>query len=380
MERNYRSESLPSFEGNELCIEPEYCINLRGRSEICQKCVDACPSDALTLNIDEISLDSDLCQNCGACVSFCPTATLKLTGFSPDRFVETASSTESVHVHCRESRDGGGGVVIPCFLTLNSALVAAAFGRGVSNWSFHGLDECEKCSRGDAREHCLDITEQLSNWFGEKSPDINQSPITKDEGERLAEHQTRVSRRGFLKLAGAQGFEQVSNWVFPVEPEQDLLNELPFFQHQGLPQKPQPGLALLAGVADTLPWQPDAHLPWYRHEFSEDCSVCLSCGERCPTGALISVEEKGVAALGYQQDLCSDCGLCEKICPTSAIRVGGHPSIKQLTANRQAVVRRQQNQCTNCGHPFIAATGESLCQTCAKEQALDEDWMSILGE
>ncbi len=370
-----------SLEGNELCIEAELCINLRGRSELCNRCTDACPSDALNLSIDEVSVNRDLCQNCGACVSHCPTTALKLSGFSPVRFVEAAAASESPHLHCRESRNGGGGVIIPCFFTLNAELIAAALGRGASVWSLHGLDRCEKCLRGDARQHTQTMIEQLSDWFGDAAPQLNLTPDTQAEGERLAEHQTRISRRNFLRLTGTHGVENAAKWILPTDPEPDPLDELPFYQHEGFTQSPRPSLALLASEANKLPWSQSANLPWRKHQVSDECSACLSCGKRCPTGALISIEQRGIAALGFQQDLCSDCGLCEAICPTSAIHIDALSSVAELTNQHQVVMRRQQQPCRSCGHPFIPVSASvTQCPTCEKEQSLDDDWMSMLGE
>lgn len=373
--------TAPSLEGNELRIEAEFCVNLRGRSELCHSCTDACPSDALNLSIDSVSVDRDLCQNCGACVSHCPTAALTLSGFSPARFVDAAAALESPHIHCRESKDDGGGIVIPCFLSLNAELIAAALGRGVSLWSLHGLDRCETCLRGDARQQTQVIIEQLSDWFGDAAPQLDLTPDTQADGERLAEHQTRVSRRNFLRLTGTHGIEKAAKWILPIESDPDPLDTLPFYQQEGFTQTPRPSLALLASQANKLPWRPSARLPWRKHWVSDECSACLSCGKRCPTGALVSVEQQGIAALGFQQDLCSDCGLCEAICPTSAIQIDTLSSVAELTIQHQAVMRRQQQPCSVCGHPFIPVVeSDTRCPTCEKEQDLDDDWMSMLGE
>lgn len=43
----------------------------------CGACVDACPTDALTVT-DVCVVDEDACIDCGSCVSVCPTEALSL--------------------------------------------------------------------------------------------------------------------------------------------------------------------------------------------------------------------------------------------------------------------------------------------------------------
>ena len=54
-----------------LIIDLEKCTG-------CGSCVDACPSEALSMDDDKVSVDQDACIDCGACVDECPVAALSL--------------------------------------------------------------------------------------------------------------------------------------------------------------------------------------------------------------------------------------------------------------------------------------------------------------
>ncbi|MGB3907718.1 MAG: 4Fe-4S binding protein [Methanomethylovorans sp.] len=45
----------------------------------CGACIDECPSEAISLNGDNIAVvDADECLDCGACVDVCPTSAVSM--------------------------------------------------------------------------------------------------------------------------------------------------------------------------------------------------------------------------------------------------------------------------------------------------------------
>jgi len=44
----------------------------------CGSCVDACPSEALSMEDEKVTVDQDACIDCGACVDECPVEALSL--------------------------------------------------------------------------------------------------------------------------------------------------------------------------------------------------------------------------------------------------------------------------------------------------------------
>jgi ferredoxin len=45
----------------------------------CGTCVEECPTEAITLNDDDIAVvNEDECTECGLCVDSCPTSAIKL--------------------------------------------------------------------------------------------------------------------------------------------------------------------------------------------------------------------------------------------------------------------------------------------------------------
>jgi len=44
----------------------------------CGTCVEACPSEALSLVDEKVSVDEDACVDCGVCVDECPEEALSM--------------------------------------------------------------------------------------------------------------------------------------------------------------------------------------------------------------------------------------------------------------------------------------------------------------
>jgi len=375
-----RNKAVPLLQASRLVADEELCLNLRGRIEFCADCKDSCESDALELTADRVDILSENCTACGACIPACPAGVLHLSGFSPARFLDAVQDREEIHLHCSESSDGGGGVVVPCHKVLDERLLASAMAEGCQVFLFHGLDHCMQCEKGDASIHLEEVEERLQEWFGDRAPRIlctNDNEVNTTDPLRR-EDQERISRRNFLRLLGARAGEAAAEWVIPStgEEEEDIL---PFYQSEGTYQRPVPYQQLLAARVQKLPWQTGAPLPWYGRTLAEHCTACMVCGERCPTGALQSMQSTPQRKISFEAALCTGCSLCERLCPVDAVRAVQAHSIEEVTQPRVLLMARVLKQCVQCGDAFVPVSEDAdRCPVCRNEQDLDDEWLEML--
>lgn len=363
---------------SELIVEEELCINLRGRLEHCTRCRDACPCGALGLTLDAVNLDRDKCTGCNSCLPACPAGVLRSSGFLPERFVAALAGRKQADLHCRASGDRGGGVVIPCHAVLDARLVAAASAEGVETVALHGLEKCQQCQYGDARDSVRQVVETLDRWMGEAAPVLDLAPARMDlESARDYQDQPHMSRRAFLRFGGAQAAE----WIVPgLRPEEVDEEGLPFYQSDIFAQRAAQYLAVLAGRVTRVSWAEGAMLPWTVRTVNELCSGCLACGERCPTGALVAGKDGQLRELSFDPLLCTDCLLCERICPEGAIVARDTFSRVQVETGRSLLFRQRQHPCSRCGTPFVPVDpGQVQCRVCDNEQDLDDEWLDMLS-
>lgn len=381
MTANGFERAMAAVRGSRLSVDEDLCINLRGRDILCRRCEKACPVDVLTLSADDVAVLESDCTGCGACVPACPTGVFRLPVFDPERFLESVEGCSEVHLHCSESRDHGGGVVIPCHLLLDARLAAAAFAEGTERFALHGAASCETCPRGDARPHIERTRRALERWFGDSGPDVSPAPPGEmGSGRRAARHdQIETDRRGFLRVAGLRAAAGAA-WLVPVAEEDEEAD--PFlapWRVAELPKRPVAWRLALWRRFDRLPWAEGRALPWHVRSFDESCSGCMVCAERCPTGALQGTTTDAARSIDFDPSLCTNCTLCQRVCPQDSVRPRLARSVAEARAPSGVLMHMTQRPCPKCGAPIVAgAQSAPLCASCANEQEMDEEWLALL--
>ncbi len=86
---------------------PEILVR-RQKCQACERCMESCESDAITMVDGAVHIDRSLCVLCMRCVDVCPTGTLEVTGKSMtlEEVVEESSRDELFY------QNSGGGVTL----------------------------------------------------------------------------------------------------------------------------------------------------------------------------------------------------------------------------------------------------------------------------
>jgi ferredoxin len=368
------------WSGSTLLVEDGRCVNVRGRSEICTRCVKACPKDALELGLDGVTVSDD-CTDCGACLPACPAGALKLGGFSPVALLQAVEGRAQTHLHCRESAGGDGGVVIPCHRVLDARLLAAMSGAECGEITIHGLEKCQTCRHGSAHKHLDRVQRSLDRWLGEDAPVLNLHPeaVEVKPTQKPARHdQIRVDRRSFFRLAGSQAASVASSWIAPVEKEAP--DPFACFNSSLIPAAPDPYQATVANQVDDIAWKKKS-LPIFWREFSNACTLCMACADRCPTGALAPLAGNLAKGIGFSSLLCTNCGLCTQVCPFDAVLSGAVRNPDYIAKSLVVLKQLHLQKCPQCLSEFVPETAdETLCLTCSNEQEIEDEWLSFMED
>ncbi|GAB4391287.1 MAG: 4Fe-4S binding protein [Kiloniellaceae bacterium] len=352
---------------------PEICAHSRSRKTGCTRCLDVCPTGAITPAGDTVDIDPLVCAGCGSCASVCPTgaATYQLpAGDSLFERLRTllgayrAADGKQATLLLHDDRHGsemigfmarlGRGLpahVLPFPLNeitqVGIDFLAAAFAYGAEQVVF--LADPRKRDEMSGLAGQIGLTESVLSGLGygggrihvidDRDPEAVESSLY-----GLSAMETPITPGNFLPVGGKRSRA--------------------FLALRHLHEKaPQP--------VDALPLAPGA--PFGRVKVdTEGCTLCLACVSACPASALLDDETR--PWLGFQEDACVQCGLCKVTCPEQVITL--EPRLNFTGEAMSAVTLNEEEpfECIRCGKPFgVRKSIERIAEQLAGKHSMFQD-------
>lgn len=338
-------------------LEEPLCAHSRAEQTACTKCLDICPTGAITSAGEHVAIDPMICAGCGACSALCPSGAItydappvgtifsrlhtlastyrKAGGTAPRLLVHDDDfGTEMISLSARHGR-GLPGDVIPLAV---SAL--AGFGHA-------------------------EMLAALASGFAQV--DILVAPKTESDviqGEaRLA---IAVSGKDNVRVLDLSDPDALSDTLYGAEVAARLADPV-------LPLGNRRQVTRLAAKA----LQPEATLlelpeaaPYGAILVDQDaCTLCLSCVSLCPSGALGDNPDN--PQLRFQEDACLQCGLCSNICPEQAITLHPQLDLTDAAFTQKVIHEEEPFACIECGVLFgVKSTVERITEKLAGNHAM----------
>ena len=343
-------EIMQRLESKALHVEPRRCVMVRNRNATCRRCAEACPSGAIELHGNTISIDSERCFECGACSTVCPTeAIVSLRPVDADLFAR---------VHAQQELCPGLGVVIcarlaakkraaadkvvevPCVGRVDTSLLARFAAEGATDIKI--VDgHCKTCRYREACKTADSVVSSANDLFRswgvpasvERTEELPEAVIAASEQEARG----GVSRRSFftdLKSSAKTFAVEAAQATIDVElkhKKAETLQDILKLDSKGnIPQSiPARHMRVIDDLLSVC--NPEEHAVIGGPLFSRpviDTSACNNCGlcaTFCPTGALQKGErgekndvERWIESTAYR---CVGCGMCVDVCLKKAITV-----------------------------------------------------------
>jgi ferredoxin len=350
------------------------CAHGRNRRTGCTRCLDLCPTGAITPGRDSVLISAEICAGCGACAAVCPTgaatyalpppattlARLRalLLGFAEaggrDAVVLLHDAAQGEPLLDALARHGEGlpARVLPLRLNetsvLDLATLAAAFAWGAAGVRVLLPGRRRHGTEGLFRN--LDYAGAALDGLGLAAAAPRAMAIETDDPFTLAEALAPA-------LALRAGWAPAS--FLPLGTPREVLRRALAGLHAaagaGAPEVvAMPALAPF-GVAAVA---------------TEGCTLCLACTMVCPTGAFSANPE--TPQLRFLEDACVQCGLCAATCPERVITLAPRLNFTADAAQPQVVKQEEPFCCTRCAKPF--GTRSSIERVKAK-LAGNRHWM-----
>jgi ferredoxin len=332
-----------------ITFDPDLCAHSRSRIVGCHRCLDLCPTSAITPAGDHVSIDEKVCAGCGQCAAVCPTGAASYALPPVEALLRRLRTLLTVYREAGGTSpvlllhdEAHGGALIDALARHGDGLPAHVLPFAVNEVTQIGL-ECIAAAfaYGAAAARILLRAKPRHDPAGLYQTIALAEAILAGlglDGARIATIETDdpLALGGALwSLSPSQAVRRPATFE-PVGGRRGLLRLAVRELHRAAPATPEM-IALPAGA------------PFGAVEVGDGCTLCLSCVSACPTGALSDDPDRPL--LRFTEDACVQCGLCKATCPEKVITLVPRLAFGAVTAAR--VLREEEPfQCIRCGKPF----------------------------
>ncbi len=322
-----------------LTYDANICAHSRAEQIGCSKCLDICPTSALTPNGDSILIDAMACAGCGACSAICPSGAISYDA-PPVSFIFRRIQ------NLAEAFKAAGGTV-PQLLVHDTEFgaemisLAARFGRGLPAEVIP--IEVETITGFGHAEMLAALATGFANVHVLLSPKTENTVVS---GE--AEMANAIAGGAQVTLIDVNDPDAFCDTLYTTESFSPVADPI-------LPIGGRRDVTRLSAKA----LQPDVNVPIVLPESApygavvvdtDACTLCLSCASLCPSGAL--GDNPDMPQLRFQETACLQCGLCETVCPENAITLKPQMNLDDSAFNQEVLHEEEPFACIECGSLF----------------------------
>jgi ferredoxin len=335
-----------------VAYSADLCAHSRSKIVGCTRCLDLCPTGAITPAGDHVAIDAYICAGCGQCAAVCPTGAAAYALPPADALMRKlrslltayrdAGGTQAAIVLLHDEAHGvplidalarfGDGLpatVLPIAVNevtqvgLETIAAALAYGAGAVRLLLRAKPRHDTAGL----ERTLALAEPILAGLGFGIG--RAATIETDDPDSLADA---------LRAIGSPDPAPRPASFLPIGPKRDVLR-LALRELQRAAPAPVEVVALPAGA------------PFGAVEINvEGCTLCLACVAACPTGALGDNPERPM--LRFAEDACVQCGLCKATCPEKVITLRPQLDFRAATASARVLKEEEPFHCIRCNKPF----------------------------
>lgn len=338
-------------------LEETLCAHSRAEQVGCTRCLDACPTGAITPAGEHVAIDPMICAGCGACAALCPSTAI--TAEDP----ALAGLVKRMQVLAKTFVAAGGQAPRLLVHTAHGAemiRLAARFGRGLP------ADVIPLELRVVSGFGHAEMLAALALGFA--SVTVLLSPETeRDALDRELALASAIAGPGKVALLDVVDPDQMSDALYGAEAAEALAAPVLVLGNR------RQAARMAAKALNPAPEAPIAlpeGAPYGAVLVNTDaCTLCLSCVSLCPSGALM--DNPDMPQLRFQEDACLQCGICRTICPEKAITLEPRLDLSDAALRQQVLHEEEPFACVECGALFgVKSTVERVMEKLAGKHAM----------
>ncbi|MEO9650013.1 MAG: 4Fe-4S binding protein [Roseobacter sp.] len=338
-------------------FEEQLCAHSRAQKPACSKCLDHCPTGAITSAGEHVLIDPLICAGCGACASLCPSGAIS--------YDAPAVSTLFNRLHTLASTYRKAGGTAPRLLVHDLEFGSEMISLAARHSTGLPGDVIPLSISALAGFGHAEMLAALATGF--VHVDVLMAPKTEVDIIRSeAELATAISGKSNVRILEITDPDSLSETLYtskteasPIEPILPLGNRR---------QVTRLAAKALQPNAEVLPLP--AAAPYGAVLVDQDaCTLCLSCVSLCPSGALGDNPDN--PQLRFQEDACLQCGLCSNVCPENAITLSPQLDLTDAAFTQKVLHEEEPFACIECGTLFgVKSTVERITEKLAGNHAM----------
>ncbi|KAF0676952.1 4Fe-4S binding protein [Profundibacterium mesophilum] len=317
------------------------CAHSRAEQVGCTRCLDICPTGAISPAGEHVAIDPMICAGCGSCSALCPSGAI--TYDAPpvshlfrrmetmmQAFTKAGGQAPRLLVHDMNH----GAEMISLSARFDRGLPAATIPFALDTIAGFGHAE---------------MLGALALGFSRV--EVLLSPTTEREAlDREARLAAAIASPGRIAIIDdVADPERLTDALLAEAPAPVAEPVLPMGSRRQVTRLAARALHEDAGSAAPLALPEGA--PYGAVLVDTDaCTLCLSCVSLCPSGALMDNEDK--PQLLFQEDACLQCGLCANICPEDAIALRPQLDLSDAALSQKVLNEEEPAECVECGAAF----------------------------
>jgi ferredoxin len=330
--------------------DADICAHGRSGLRGCTRCLDVCPTGAITSLGNAIAVDPYACQGAGTCATACPTGAITYNLPAP------ADTLQRLRTLLEVYRKAGGST--PAILFHDRQIGKARLTQLAERLPGQVIPfELEELGSAGMEVWLAALAYGASQVLLLDTDQVALSVVTEVNAQLHYAH-TLLEGMGYLPL--------VLRLIGNNDNDTQLLDNLaagplmPPFKPAGFAARNDKRATLyyaidflaaqapqLAQVIPLPPQAPFGELQIDRHA----CTLCMACVSVCPAAALYDGGD--IPRLEFLEAHCVQCGLCEVACPEDAvIRRPRFLFDPQQRRRRRTLHEEEAFLCIACGKPF----------------------------
>ena len=328
------------------------CAHARSGVVGCTRCMDACPTGAITPADEAIALDAGICAGCGQCGAVCPTGAVTYAVPRPADLLKRLKTLLDTYQRAGGRRpvllvhDGDHGAdMITTLARHTRGLPANLLPLAVNAVTQTGLEILLAARAFGAAQTLLLVAPRQA---GETAPLAETIALANHilralgHGEDINEMLNEPDPDALAALLQDRAANAVTGpRMLPFEPSGDkrsLLTLALSALHAAAPE-PVERIELARGA------------PFGTVEIDvERCTLCLACVGACPVNALR--DNPDFPRLSFLERACVQCGLCARTCPEGVIELVPRLDFTGEAQRPRVIKEDSPFECIRCGQPF----------------------------